>query len=189
MIRRSDSGFTLIELLIVVAIIGILAAIAVPNFLNAQFRAKLAAVKGNFNALGTAMESYLIDNGRYPGDHDDTPTRGSDGLFRLTSPVAYIVDVPIDPFYTTNPGFDGQNSPTYEMGSGSDNGRKVKAYVLFSDGPDRQDNTGGNDQWPGEGNLNSYDFSNGLKSRGDIYKFGGDINNGCYLLDLRRVGC
>ena len=59
-------GFTLIELLIVVAIIGILAAIAVPNFLNAQVRAKVSRVQSEHRSLVNAMESFNIDNGQYP---------------------------------------------------------------------------------------------------------------------------
>ncbi len=59
-------AFTLIELLIVVAIIAILAAVAVPNFLEAQVRAKIARVKTDMRTLGTALESYRVDNTGYP---------------------------------------------------------------------------------------------------------------------------
>ncbi|MGC9329227.1 MAG: type II secretion system protein, partial [Candidatus Hinthialibacter sp.] len=63
-------GFTLIELLIVVAIIGILAAIAVPNFLNAQVRAKVSRVYSDLRSLGNAIEMYALDHTNYPGgDH------------------------------------------------------------------------------------------------------------------------
>ena len=57
-------AFTLIELLIVVAIIGILAAMAVPNFLNAQVRAKIGRVYADLRSIQTALEMYTIDNNR-----------------------------------------------------------------------------------------------------------------------------
>lgn len=59
-------AFTLIELLIVVAIIAILAAIAVPNFLEAQTRAKIARVQSDQRTYSTALETYYIDNNSYP---------------------------------------------------------------------------------------------------------------------------
>jgi len=59
-------GFTLIELLIVVAIIAILAAIAVPNFLEAQVRSKVSRAKADQRSLATAIESYFVDNNLYP---------------------------------------------------------------------------------------------------------------------------
>lgn len=59
-------GFTLIELLIVVAIIAILAAIAVPNFLEAQVRSKVSRVKSDQRSLATGIEAYFIDNNAYP---------------------------------------------------------------------------------------------------------------------------
>jgi prepilin-type N-terminal cleavage/methylation domain-containing protein len=58
-------GFTLIELLIVIAIILILIAIALPNFLEAQIRARIAAAKGNLRTIQTALESYALDNKPY----------------------------------------------------------------------------------------------------------------------------
>jgi len=60
-------GFTLIELMIVVAIIGILAAIAIPNFLRFQARAKQSEAKQNLGAIFTAYTSYFSDNNTFPG--------------------------------------------------------------------------------------------------------------------------
>jgi type IV pilus assembly protein PilA len=58
-------GFTLIELMIVVAIIGILAAIAIPNFLRFQLKAKSSEGKTNIAAIRTAEESYFAEYGNY----------------------------------------------------------------------------------------------------------------------------
>lgn len=63
---RKDSGFTLIELLIVVAIIGIIAAIAIPNLLNAIDRSKQKRTMADMRSIGTACEEYSIDNNFYP---------------------------------------------------------------------------------------------------------------------------
>jgi type II secretion system protein G len=59
---RNSKGFTLIELLIVVVIIGILAAIAIPKFGATKDKAYIAAVKSDLRNLGTAQESYFADN-------------------------------------------------------------------------------------------------------------------------------
>jgi prepilin-type N-terminal cleavage/methylation domain-containing protein len=64
--RRDTRGFTLIELMIVVVIIGILAAIAIPNFISMQDRAKEGRVKGNMHTLQTGVEDFAIINGTYP---------------------------------------------------------------------------------------------------------------------------
>lgn len=64
---RSDRGFTLIELLIVVVIIGILAAIAVPKFTNTKEKAFKANMKSDLRNMATAQEAYLYDNATYYG--------------------------------------------------------------------------------------------------------------------------
>ena len=64
--RQEKKAFTLIELLIVVAIIAILAAIAVPNFLEAQVRAKVSRVKADERSLTNAIEMYRVDWNIYP---------------------------------------------------------------------------------------------------------------------------
>lgn len=67
MMRRSRKGFTLIELMIVIAIIAILAAILVPNFIRARAQGQLTACKSNLKNIGTALEMYSTDNGgRFP---------------------------------------------------------------------------------------------------------------------------
>jgi type IV pilus assembly protein PilA len=62
---KGRSGFTLIELMIVVAIIGILAAIAIPNFIRFQARAKQSEAKGNLKAIFTAERSYIQEHDKY----------------------------------------------------------------------------------------------------------------------------
>jgi prepilin-type N-terminal cleavage/methylation domain-containing protein len=111
-VRSRKQGFTLIELLIVVAIIAILAAIAIPNFLAAQTRSKVARIRAEFNSLGTAIEAYSVDENTYPIHKSPSGQNGvfgqdDYGSFRfdvLTTPVAYISSIPKDPFYFSGHG-------------------------------------------------------------------------------------
>ena len=64
--KKTQSGFTLIELLIVVAIIGIIAAIAIPNLLNAIDRGKQKRTMADIRSIGTAIEAYAVDVNYYP---------------------------------------------------------------------------------------------------------------------------
>ncbi len=63
---RKNRGFTLIELLIVVAIIGIIAAIAIPNLLNAINRGRQKRTMADIRTIGTAIEAYAVDHASYP---------------------------------------------------------------------------------------------------------------------------
>jgi len=171
-------GFTLIELLIVVAIIAILAAIAVPNFLEAQMRSRVARVKADMRTIVTGLEAYRVDTNKYP-PHQDLPS----DLTRLTTPVAYLTSLPEDPFCPYTPGptawaagrcFVWQDLVDiyYNMApnwGGGDNLRKLveqgRIYLLDSYGPDMDD-----DSWIDLTAI--YDASNGTKSNGDIYRVG-----------------
>jgi prepilin-type N-terminal cleavage/methylation domain-containing protein len=105
-------GFTLIELLIVIAIILILIAIALPNFLEAQVRAKVTNANAELRTVETAMASYFTDRGRHMADGWEmsglgidpsggypTGGEGSNIIYsQLTTPVAYVTTIPVDEF-------------------------------------------------------------------------------------------
>ncbi len=128
---RRPFGFSLIELLIVVAIIAILAAIAVPNFLEAQVRSKVSRTKADMRSIATALESYSIDNNNhYPpaADVGQNASPVSTGFHTrlptyLTTPMAYITSILYDPFVSQdNTWFNSVYPPSTQVG---------KRYVYY----------------------------------------------------------
>jgi len=158
---KRKSAFTLIELLIVVAIIAILAAIAVPNFLEAQVRSKVSRAQSDMRTLVTALESYVIDNNTYP-DAGAPPSPGAPpikigldfsraSLEMLSTPISYITSGKLDdPFAkgsadTRYYGYANCQAavdhaptlPAVSISVGDEVGRFLNhRYVLQSVGPD-----------------------------------------------------
>jgi prepilin-type N-terminal cleavage/methylation domain-containing protein len=96
----SQRAFTLVELLIVIGIISILALIAVPNFAQAQIRAKVSRALADMRTLTTAIEAYTVDNNNAPYDGEPGFTYSGWNTIQtqMTTPIAYITSVPADPF-------------------------------------------------------------------------------------------
>ena len=138
---QRTKAFTLIELLIVVAIIAILAAIAVPNFLEAQVRSKVARGKADMRTLVTAVESYAVDYNAYPPAEDyannqplelNWSTQNSNQYFHarmgspLTTPIAYVSSLFQDPFVSTD--ISGTSLPTFWLNNAPEVGKR---YTWF----------------------------------------------------------
>lgn len=180
-------GFTLIELLIVVAIIGILAAIAVPNFLNAQVRAKIARAEADLRSLVTALESYRLDHNKYVplfltggwGGGYNPNSVNSHRLLPLSTPIAYIGSIPPEAFELAN-AIPNYNYDTYAYGDRAAYDKNFWTtyfepddrylYSIRSCGPDRQSNV--LEKTVFHKYILPYAPSNGLTSRGDINRFG-----------------
>ena len=181
---NNRTGFTLIELLIVVAIIGILAGIAVPNFLLAQTKAKVAQAQSELRTLGTALEAYHVDNNEYPVWLDGNfleinPT--SRRLASLTSPVSYVKTIPAkDPFQDrtqpeTYDTYDYVDAESFARRGDLEPSYRSRGAVwrLCSPGPDQVNTYGGPvdmNSWDNPGY--DYDPTNGVVSNGDICRVG-----------------
>ncbi len=187
--KRNTNAFTLIELLIVVAIIGILAAIAVPNFLNAQLRAKIARVQSDFKSISTALETYRIDYNSYPyfdeWGYDASFSPIYYRLIPLTTPSSYMSTIDLqDPFLKVMPaeGYEDEeirHSYNYRYYKAFNPNYTFDAWVLNSMGPDLTKNKGLMTEPWARGIWSSpdhaiYDSTNGIVSVGDIPYTGGD---------------
>ncbi len=178
-------AFTLIELLIVVAIIGILAAIAVPNFMNARLRANIGRAEGDLRAMKTAIEMYRLDNQGYPPSCTLETVNGVQ--FRageIFSPVAYANVPAVDPFNSNEGSRTGSFAakeyfyvnrddrcgwPTEYMQWTTKNvpsAPQNAQYLLSSQGPDNLSEIQDQRISP------IFAASNGLHSQGDIIIFG-----------------
>ncbi len=196
-IRRA---FTLIELLIVVAIIAILAAIAVPNFLEAQTRSKVSRAKADMRSVATAIEAYAVDHNTYPlavviDDPGEFMFQSTDEVLEgaisrlITTPVAYMTSIPVDPFPVRGQDEHRDNEPFHyldrkttilrgepeviedfhEVLLGS---RQSLGWWMFSLGPDLDHDESLDGSEPKLATA-LYDPTNGTVSSGDIYMFQG----------------
>ncbi len=182
------AGFTLIELLIVIAIILILIAIALPNFLEAQVRAKVARGQGDLRSIAIALEAYNVQFRQYLnlyqtqkwGPRYDPNSITSHRLLPLTSPIRFMNSIPPEVFDLSRliPGFQAD---TYAYGSRPSYDAKGEfwrqyfdkylkyQYSIRSIGPDRQFNIV-EPIYPDL--ILPYSPTNGTVSRGDINKWG-----------------
>ncbi|MBN1476924.1 prepilin-type N-terminal cleavage/methylation domain-containing protein [Candidatus Sumerlaeota bacterium] len=182
-------GFTLIELLIVVAIIAILAGIALPNFLEAQTRAKVSRTMADLRSVATALEAYRIDQNQYPAENYPSPDleMTPDGgtalpnqikLRPITTPVAYITALPTDPFADIDDPLNMIPAPTYHYAalndvlypgaaffSGDNPLNRQCQWVIQSNGPDRSPSS---PHWQ----FPEYDPTNGTVSLGNVLRLG-----------------
>lgn len=141
-------AFTLVELLIVVAIIAILAAIAIPNLLDAMVRSKVSRTRADLRTVAVALESYAADNTKYPpmlGPNDGTGQAENQlnryGSVRLnawrgvpqniTTPIAYLSSVPPDAFKAKALATQTDDNATPDVGKAFANGNPFDESFVY----------------------------------------------------------
>jgi prepilin-type N-terminal cleavage/methylation domain-containing protein len=144
----NDRAFTLIELLIVVSIIAILAAIAIPNFLDAYVRAKVSRARADLRSVSVALESYAADYTKYPpmlgpadGTGQEENRRNGYGSVRLnawrgvpqniTTPVAYLGTIPADVFKAKALATQTDDNATPDVGKPFSNGNPFDESFVY----------------------------------------------------------
>lgn len=179
-------AFTLIELLIVVAIIAILAAVALPNLLEAQMRSRVTRMIADMRSIATAAEMYFTDHGVYPPHRngDGTEIGYPDRYVPFTTPIAYMTSIPTTEVFFTKE-ITGQGGslrwvswtnfsnypPNHALAPHAD----LHRYMLRSRGPDGVNEPNDVRNAFFAGGLGAaptmiYDPSNGTTSRGDIVR-------------------
>jgi type II secretory pathway pseudopilin PulG len=178
--RLGGEGFALagiilgaVSFVVVVPIIAVLAAIAIPNFLEAQTRAKVSRTMSDMRSLATAIEAYAVDNNTYPVRLD-----------QLTTPVSYIASLPHDIFTEAGERGGEKSWLAYApLNPQTNRGQtRYSSWILSSRGPDgavtldlARDLPAGKALKPEELQSllvpNTYDPTNGTTSAGDIFKY------------------
>lgn len=134
--RRAQAGFTLIEIMVVVAIIGILALIIVPNVVGKDDQARVTSTKASLSAVANALELYKLDNFTYPSTED-----GLDALVRrhpntrVFPDGGYLKKQPVDswdnPIQYAAPGSNGRSYDLYSLGADKSQGGQGYAADIY----------------------------------------------------------
>lgn len=136
-----ERGLTLIEIMVVVAILGLLAAMIVPNVIGQGEKAKVDIARANMSSVANALKMYKLDNNDYPTTEEglkalvERPPSAEEGEY---NPQGYVDQVPEDPwgnaFVYISPGTDGGPYDLYSLGAdGAEGGEGFDADIRYNE--------------------------------------------------------